>query len=109
MALFRNPKLDQMETKYFNGFHFQEGGHQFTLTLAAILPNPKNILEYDWKVTLPSGIEFTVKMGPVNLGYPSTRLEWIIDELKKRDIYEYDFLANAINDKIDKIYRDYKN
>lgn len=108
MALFGNSNLKKMEEKFFNGHQFNVGAHSFNLTLKKIEPNPNSILHYDWEVTLSDGYIFHAPMGAKNISYPYTRLEVIIDILKKAEKYQEDYLANAINDKIDEVYREYK-
>lgn len=81
--------------------------HSFKLTLKSITPNPKNILEYDWVVTLSDGYEFYAPMGSKSISFPNTRLEVIIERLKRANRYKDDYLANAINEKIDEVYREY--
>jgi hypothetical protein len=106
MAIFRDNKLVQMEEKYLNGERFSIDDHNFTLTLQCITPYPTQILQYDWKVMLSDGVEFDAPMGSDILGYPNKRLDVIIDKLKKADRYQNDYLANAVNDKIDELYRE---
>lgn len=105
MAMFRKPKFEDLEEKYLSGQHFHVGAHYFTIKLSKIEPFPTEILQYDWRVTLSDGYEFNAPMGPQNISYPDTRLGVIIEELRKAERYEEDYLANAINDKIDDIYR----
>jgi hypothetical protein len=108
MAMFRKPKFDNMEERYMSGQQFHVGNHKFTLTLLKKEPFPTDILHYDWKVTLSDRYEFNAPMGTQNLAYPYTRLGVIIEKLKNAERYQDDYLANAINDKIDDVFREYK-
>lgn len=108
MAMFREPKFDELEKIYANGVDFNVDSNIFNLQLFSITPFPSNILEYDWKVTLDDGKEFNVSMGEFNISYPPTRLESINDSLVKLERTTNSYLANAINDKIDEVYREYR-
>lgn len=108
MAMFRNPKFDELEKIYANGVDFNVDSNIFNLQLVSITPCPSNILEYDWKVTLDDGKELNVSMGEINISYPPTRLESINESLVKLERTTNSYLANAINDKIDEVYRAYR-
>lgn len=108
MAMFSKPKFSELQDKYQDGVQYIMGSHSFKITLKLKTPNPTNILEYNWLVKLSDGHEFYVPMGPKLISYPNTRLGVIIEKLKLANRYQDDYLANAINDKIDEVYREYK-
>ncbi|UTR12112.1 hypothetical protein MM300_07420 [Evansella sp. LMS18] len=107
MAMFRDQKIDNLESKYKNGIQYNIGNHSFKLILKPIVPFPTDILQYDWKVILSDGYECVAPMGAKLLSYPETRLEVIIERLKDGNRYNDNYLANAINEKIDEVYREY--
>jgi hypothetical protein len=108
MALFRNQKFLKLEELYSKGIEINDEVDSFKLTLTKKTPNPINIIDYDWEVTLSDGFKFYAPMGSESISFPPTRLEWIINVLKESDKYNYSYLANAINDNIDVIYREFK-
>lgn len=74
MAIFRNPKLDQLEDVFLVGKTFGEGDSMFTLTLFKVIPSPSRIMDYRWVVRLADGYEFETYMGEELLSLPYTRL-----------------------------------
>ncbi|MFL0364597.1 hypothetical protein ACH0BF_16455 [Pseudobacillus sp. 179-B 2D1 NHS] len=109
MAMFQDSKFVELEEQFSCGVEVKNEGHSFSLTLvqknAPLIP--EKIIDYNWKVTLADGFEFRAPMGSAQTTYPPTRLENIINALKKAGKYDDPFLAHAINDTIDEIYRKY--
>jgi hypothetical protein len=108
LAMFGNQKFLELEERYDKGVEIKNGENTFKLTLIKKTHDPNIILDYDWKVTLSDGTEFLASMGSHHASYPPTRLESIIEKLKDASRYDNSYLANAINDQIDEIYRQYK-
>ncbi|ANU25815.1 hypothetical protein [Planococcus versutus] len=106
MAIFEDKKITMLKEKYLEEQHYEVDHHKFSLTLDPIVCYSSRIVDYNWIVKLDDGKFFNAKMTPTLLGYPDTRVANIIQDLKKIDKYEDDYLANAINDKIDEIYRE---
>ncbi|WP_041095949.1 hypothetical protein [Bacillus badius] len=107
MAMFWSSKLMELEEKYLDGVEMKTDDTSFRLTLTKI-PDAKTILHYKWIVTLSDGCEIRVGMGEDNISPERTRLNWIIKQLKECGKYDHSYLANSINDEIDKIYRKYR-
>ena len=107
MALFENRKITILKEKYLKEQHYEIDHQKFSLTLDPIDNNSSRIVDYNWIVKLDNGKAFNANMTPTLLSYPGTRLANIIQELKKINEYKDDYLANAINDKIDEIYKEY--
>ncbi|MCR6850058.1 hypothetical protein [Bacillus sp. IBL03825] len=81
MALFRNPRLQELEDIYLDGEHFGEGDSAFTLTLSEILPFTTRIIDYRWRVRLANGYEFETYMGNELLSLPYSRLRDIQEKI----------------------------
>ncbi|WP_242243355.1 hypothetical protein [Bacillus cereus group sp. BfR-BA-01309] len=81
MALFRNPKLQELEDNFLDGKTFEEGDAVFTLTLSEILPFTTHIIDYRWKVRLADSYEFETYMGNELLSLPYTRLKDIQEQI----------------------------
>ncbi|MGX5592182.1 hypothetical protein [Bacillus thuringiensis] len=81
MALFKNPKLQELEDIFLEGKTFEEGDSAFSLTLSEILPFTTRIIDYRWKVRLADGYEFETYMGNELLSLPYTRLKDIQEKI----------------------------
>lgn len=83
MALFRNPAFDELEDTFFKGKTYGEGNLKFALTLCAIEPFPKRLLDYDWNVKFANGLEIQAHMGEGVFSSDGTRLHDIVRKLRE--------------------------
>lgn len=110
MAMFQENGYNELEKRYSEDKTYEVDGHVFKLTLKKPDSDITNtpLIDYRWTVTLEDGFEFETSMAVDSITFPRTRLEEIIEKLKQANRYHNDYLANAINDEIDKVYRKFK-
>lgn len=108
MAMFRELKYDKLEEEYSEGQTYEADGHEFKLTLNPPKSYmPEELVNYRWIVTLEDGFEFETSMAADSATFPTTRLGKIKEKLIEANRYQDDYLANAINNEIDKVFREY--
>lgn len=107
MALFESRKITMLKAKYMKEQHYEIDHQKFSLRLDPIVVNSPRIVDYNWIVKLDNGKFFNAKMTPTVIGYPDTRLANIVQDLEGIGEYKDDYLANAINEQIEEIYKEH--